>query len=323
MPGLIYKIEPNRITLRPKSWLVIMVIVMAIPLAGVIAVSVSFPQLGTTFAWVMGILMTLAMGIPFLLSRQKAVFDADSKTFYRSVFYIKFRTIPFSEIDCVRAIPVKSISFGEYFRLILKKDRYGGGVRLSRAYLVTNKQYLTWSKELLPAISQMLQCNTVPVAATPVLSINEADLRFYKPTANGYMTFTRSGMGRFYGALLGLVILFGGYLGTTVPEKGSDTFVGYGIILIGVIMLISLANKITISKNEICKSQLLGLIKTKRSTENFTDFSTLRRSTNAIYNGTDVLMNFKNEKVFSLRSFYHTQKIERFMAETKKAMSVN
>ncbi|MEO5594132.1 MAG: hypothetical protein ABIR15_16165 [Chitinophagaceae bacterium] len=265
----------------------------------------------------------IAMGIPFLLSRQKAVFDASSKTFYRSVFNIKFRTIPFSEIDCVRAIPVNGISFGEYFRLVLKKDRYGGGVRLSKAYLVTNKQYSTWSKELMPAISQMLQYSSVPLAAEPVLITGDADFRFYKPTANGYMTFTRSAMGRFYSALLGGVILFGGFFGVSNPAKTSDTLVSLLIILIGVIILTSLTNKITITQKEICKSQVLGLIKTKRCTENFINFSTLRRSTNAIYNGTDVLMNFNNEKAFSLRSFYRTQKIERFMAETKKAMSVN
>ncbi|MEO6315592.1 MAG: hypothetical protein ABIU63_16290 [Chitinophagaceae bacterium] len=323
MPKLIYKIEPNQVTLRPKSWLVIMVIVLAIPFAGILALSFALPELGKSFAMIMLPFMLIVMGIPFILSRQKAVFDASAKIFYRSVFNIKFRSVPFTEIDGVSAIPVRGISAGEYFRLILKKDRYGGGVRLSKAYLVTNKQYLIWSKELMPAISKTLQLGSVPLAAEPVVSIGEADFSFYKPTANGYKSFTRSAMGRLFTALLGGVVLFGGVFGLSLPEKGSDRLITYLIIGMGVIILMSLTNKVTIAQKEICKSQFLGLIKTKRSTENFINFSTLRRSTNAIYNGTDVSMNFTNEETLSLRSFYRTQKIERFMAETKKAMSLN
>ena len=249
--------------------------------------------------------------ILYAIGERKVIFDGSSRQMYTKMLGLTINTIPFDQIAAVT--PYHMMGAISY-RVFTKQNRHGKGIPVSGGYSKrTNKNLIAYEQEVLPRIDELVFSNR-PVEVKQAIS----EFQFFKEEAGIYTIKNNKIGGLIFGILLSAITVFILFH----PEFMIDEvtykriLATYFPLLLGLILIGVYFSSVSFDKNrrEIISSALGGIMRKTYSFDDFIRFQIVRKTTNAIYSGTEVKAQLKTREIL-LMTFRNTKKIERFIDE--------
>lgn len=319
-----WKIEQNRVTIYPFGFMKVLGIVFGLLFLTTFGFMLFLPgsiSLGFTVPYVVffGALVVLV----FATSRNSLVFDNNDRKLYRKLFD-KF-TVATYHFDEIAGVNILNTNLGAFsYRVYLNSNKHGRGIPASSGYSKrTDPNAVAFANDVLPILDSYLKA---------------ADLHtnVYKEPITNYEFFIQKDgtfavkKSRIVLAIIGVVLVYLGYYlvrGTFLNDGDFRGYLaviaafafGFGLIFAAFSTMVFDPQAGVIRNEWPFKMRII-----EYPFRNFTGFNIVRRTTNAMYSGTDVRMNFQladgKVKVLALRSFRSTKKIERLLEETRSIM---
>ena len=260
------------------------------------------------------ILLCLILFVPFLLlflaGNRQVIFSRRDETVYKSYGLGRKELVRFSEIQNIdyRAGTTPS------YRIYLKSDPYGKGINL----LSPAKAVEEFDENIMPALKKMINLSASAPAELPV---NLDKLKYYSRKGDVFTLIRRFEIGfNIFLFCLTSALLF---WGITSANK-MIIFCSLAPLLVA-IGLLTHTRKFDM-KNRIFTHSILFVWQKSYRFEQFVRFLVVRNTMNGMYDGTDVKLIFLNDKgkeeAVKLLNIRNTKKIELFIQETKKIITL-
>ncbi|PSK90132.1 hypothetical protein [Taibaiella chishuiensis] len=275
------------------------------------------------------ILLLLPGIILFLGGNTRIVFDDGDRTMKRYLFgFLKNKTVNYDDIAAIESYG--SHSTGMNYRIFLRENRHGRGIRISSGYAHSaHAAAMVFRRELIPILEQRIKAGASRTEPAIDMHKSITGFTFYRNEGSRYVVKAS----RIFPAIMGLIFLSWGVYALATgagrhSAKASDAFfLTYFPVLLGLVFLVTCFNKTIFDKAErkIILSYAGGIYKKEYFFGDFIRYLIVRKTTNLIYSGTDVRMELqpvdKNKSVaITIHSFSNTRKIERFIEETNSIM---
>jgi len=313
-----WTINADGVTVRPFGLFYIMSVVFAIAFAGLsyyLFVSVGPMAVMPVLPVFAGIVIIFA-----LLGGNAIIFDNQQQVMRKKLFgFLPVSSMPFEKIEGINV--VTTMGGGYNYRVFKKSHKYGKGMVISCGYSKNNDaNAIAFTEEVVPLVHAYLD------KAQPLVETKKTitAYRFFSVTPPEYRVKKNKTFQLIMGIVL-LAIAFNEIFNTTFLAD-SETYVKYLVIAgcqLGGIALVTVAfTKIVFDTSEraIYVVSPIGLGNKKHAFDDFERFQIVRRTTNAIYSGTDVQMHFKNNKILVVRQFNSSRRIEQFLDEVRSIM---
>jgi hypothetical protein len=316
-------IEPDRVSIYPYGILNIMGIFFAVIMIG-ISLFLSNSTGGTSLPLIAFSAITVLL--VFAFARNSVVFDNTSRMMYRKLFgVLNTKTVGFNELHGIKV--VTTTAGGYNYRIFLKKDPHGKGVPVSSGFTKRNETNArAYASEVIPAIEHYLAYSrSGPETVSPPVT----SFTYYQKDQQLYIV-KNSKPGKIFMSLvlMAISIFFIANPAIFKYEESVQKYISIVGCMIGSLAILAVAfTKITFDtySKTVKRIMPLGLGTKQILFEDFTGFNIVRRTTNMIYSGTDIHMNFhpQGAKPYTLvvKRFRKTKKIERFLEETRTLLS--
>lgn len=256
-------------------------------------------------------LVTTAIWL-WYVARQKTVttFDAIDKKAYRRNPLYTMNEVDFADIAEITAVSESGTGGGgTYFKIALKKDRLGKGIRITDSYKETDLEMLRLTNTVLPAVAKMLEeAEGGGETAERKTGFPENPSCYRKVDA--HYVFNRAGRAMCV-VLVGLAILaLGLYKGEWVLWAAGIAIALYSLVIIVAIDMDTAARTITLNR-------AFGLWKKSLPMKRFVAINITRSHTNGFYTGTTAAMEFAEpEQTADLAWAYFTKKLSVLVDES-------
>ena len=242
-----------------------------------------------------GCLIFAAATLVFLvcLVQQKVttIFDKQEQTVYRRNPFRAMACVPFEKIAEITLVNDPDTA---YFKIVLKGDRLGKGIRISRNYDGRNEEFLYIIMKALPAISEMLAKNqSVAPETTSISMLAECPVLYSR---NGdiytFSTWRDQCLFIFFSAFMLFSFAYSNdWMRWLWLAMGSFGLCGAFIV----------DNRIVINAKEktIHFSSIFGILKTSFPLNRYSGLHVVREPTNGIYTHTIACMIFRDPEVLS------------------------
>lgn len=321
-----WQIRTDGIALYPNGVYKILGIAFALISLGFSAYYlIELGQYGTDIGFNIAFLSLLLLPciLLFLGGYTYILFDDTDRCMKRYLFgFLKNKTVSY---DAIAAIESYGGNTGMNYRVFLKENRHGKGIGISSGYKsASDPAAMVFRRELIPLLEQKIKAGNPVGNAANVTPSYITDFVYYKNEGSVYVVRES----KIFPAIMGLLFMSWGIYalsrGMNATRKTSDGFlVTYFPIILGLIFLLTCLSKTILDKAErkIKQSYLGGLYKKEYYFGDFLGYLIVRKTTNAIYSGTDVRMELQptgktKSTTITLHSFNKTRKIERFIEET-------
>ena len=315
-----WKIQPNQIILYPHGLAHIMALILALIFAAALVFGgrAGIDLSGST---IFAGLLLLAVVLVFAFGFTSITFDNHAGMMTRRLMgFLPVKVTAFEQLWGINLIT--SVGGGYSYRLFLKSNRYGKGIPVSSGYSKNDDQNATtFVNEVVPLIHKFLDQHA-PIAHQGAPELTE--FRYFNVTGGEY-TLKKN---KFVSLIIGLGLLFIG-----IHELSPVAWLGNGLelgrifmllvlLLGGPILILSAFTKVILDpvSKKVERISPIGLGNKYYDMKDFTGIQTIRKSTNFIYSGTDVLLYFQKadsgkEEGLTLRTFTRTRSIDRFVNE--------
>jgi len=317
-----WKIEADKITIRPHGMLFI--------LAGVLAVIfIALYMLGQKESpgqiGLLGVIMAF-IWLPFALSGfTYVIFDGSAGRMKQLLFgFLPIRNVPFEKLYQVTMVTQRAGGFN--FRIFTSANKYGKGIAISSRYnKETDPNAIAFSNEVIPLIHQYLD------AVAPLQSENIVitDYEYFTETDGIYtLKVKKAGL-----IVLGIFFLAIGIHECTPYAWIKDLSIAGKLLItifmiaLGVVFISAAFTKLIFDKHAriVKRKSPIGIGNRPFSFDSFINFQTVRKTHNGVYSGTDVNMLFETagnkNNVLTVSTFRDTQQIERLMQEIRSIMN--
>lgn len=266
-------------------------------------------QVGSVTGGAVSAVATLILIVGLVRQRVTTVFDRRQQAVYRWNRFQALGVIPFAEISEVAMAHYTSTV---YFEIVLKADRRGKGLRLSRNYEAGNEEFLYMIMKARPAISSMLEESPGPATETDAARPDEHPVFFAR---NGSLYTFTTWRTQLCALVLSAAMLTG--------FACVDDWVRWPGLVIGVLAFLAafiVDNRITIDAGEktIRFSSLFGIFKTSLPLSRYSDLRVIHEHAGNIYLQTAVYMLFRDPE---LKRDFHwviwTRNIRALVEETE------
>lgn len=321
-----WKIESDRIIIRPFGLYFILAGVLALIFVGLIIAFRAMGEQNVAGIFPVALFLFITLALFFFSGFTYIVFDRTNSVMKKMLLgFIPVRSIPFNKLQGVNIVTQRPGGFS--FRLFTKAHKYGRGIVISSGYgKDTDKNAVAFSAEVIPLIHQYLDA-VDPLPQEKLEAITE--YKYFIPDGGIYTLKTNK---------IGLLIFGAACLALGIHECTSAAWmkdlnpIGKGImtlgpIVFGVLLIAAAFTKVTLNTGTrmIERKSPIRLGNHQHPFEHFVTFQTIRKTYNGLYSGTEVHMYFQKpgdnkEKVLMMASFRNTQKIERFIHEVKSIM---
>ena len=218
------------------------------------------------------------------VSRQKTTtsFVPGEKTVYRRNLLHTTHTLPFSEIAGLTR--VLDSSGDVFFKIALKKDPLGAGLRVTDNYRDGDTEYEFFRTKALGAVEAMLESDAPSQQDEPApATLPDTPLRYRK---TGPVYERRVWKGVCGTVAFGLVVMAQGIR----SGKAGWALFGIGIMLFSLVIINSIV--LDTANRKILIGRAFGLWKKSYAMERFTGVNLKRSYTNGIYTGTTTSLEF-------------------------------
>lgn len=316
-------VEDGRITIvNPLSIIQTLIAVAAYGGLLFVLVEDGFPFRRFTLPYLIAFLIFTAIFVLFLASRKTTtVFDAAERKVYRRNLLWSTAVLDFDDIAGVTAVAhSESGSSGEYYKISLKADPLGKGYRLTNLYSATDDEALYMRMAAMPALEKMFAGSAASGTegsveqavggrgdAVPELPENPV---FYRKNGGKYVRL-------YFYRVLPFLIIGAAVVGQGV-SSGKIQTVGFGLILMAVTALFPFRLILDTEDKLIRIGRVYGLWEKKVPFEQYDGIQVVRQTTNGIYTGTHLEMQFADGKGdFSVGWAYFTKKLDPLLRETE------
>lgn len=317
-----WKIESDKITIRPHRLMFILAGVVALVFIALLIIGQK--ELSGQMTPLM-VVMALVW-LPFLLGGFTYVeFDRNTGRMKQVLFgFLPIRNVPFEKLYQVNMVTQRAGGFN--FRIFTKANKYGRGTLISSAYgKNTDPNAVAFSNEVIPLIHQYLD------AVAPLKPENTA--------ISGYEYFTEAdGIYTLKAKKAGLLVFGVISLAVGIHECTPDAWIPdlnilgkllmtVFLIALGVVFIAAAYTRVTFNTHTLMieRKSPIRLGNRQFSFNSFVDFQTVRKTYNGVYSGTDINMFFdaagKKNEVLLVSTFRNTQQIERFMLEIRSIIN--
>ncbi len=316
-----FTINQNVLTIYPyraslMTLMIIGILYMALS-AFILFVGQTYARLNAFFLVFLGSPAILFLVFAWVISNIRIVFDGNKKAVFKKIVEIQTKSYNFDELHGI--VPVTSNMQGMYYKITSAKDRYGKGMRISRAYRsINHKDALEFDEQILTRIQEILQANTLPLVAN-VVSIQ--DFNYYRVENSVYSLKTSKQLWFWAAIVLTGAIYFNikfPFDFNTHPPVGEYLARGFSFIFPPIAAFMATRQIIFDCNTQTIRNvYAFNSFKQEFTFDDFSRFQITRSSYNGIYDGTKVSLVFINGKMLELRSFYRTRKIQDFVDETE------
>ncbi|MGB4773591.1 MAG: hypothetical protein WBP45_00325 [Daejeonella sp.] len=258
-----------------------------------------------------------------LFLTQSIIFDENKKAVFRRIFMMKKRIYNFDEVYGVVPVTLNKQG-GIYYKITSKKDKYGKGIRISPGYRSANHKYaIEFQEKVLTRVQQMLNSSILP-AITNLAGIY--DFKYYSIENSVYRLKMRK-----TGLLWAVIVLAVAiYFNVKFPPDfsvrwpiGQYIIWGFGFLFPPIAAFVSTHKLVFDCNTQTIRSvYAFNSFKKEFPFADFVRFQIVRSSTNGIYSDTRIWLVFTSGKMFALKSFYRTRKIEGFINETEAILKM-
>jgi hypothetical protein len=322
-----WKIEPDRIIIRPFGLYILLGGGLAVIFIGLFA-AYKAVNLSNEFSSVQFMaFMLVILGLFILSGFGYIVFDRNTNVMKQYLLgFIPFRTKSFDELEGVKV--VNRTNGGYTYRMFTKADKFGKGIIISSGYASPrDKNAAAFEEQVIPKIDEFLG------AAQPAGVREEAviitDFKYFN-YADGVYNMKVNRAGAF---ILGALLLAVGIHECTSAAWLSDMNMIGKLLLCGCFILgggALMASAFTTTTfnpgtRTLERKNPVGLGNAKHEFDHFVTFRTVRKSYNGVHTGTEVQMHFQRpgedkQRAIALSSFRNTRKIDRFVEEIRSIM---
>jgi hypothetical protein len=315
-----FTIDQNTLTIYPYSDRFAILIVFAIfyVLLSVLILFLiqNYAKFNTFWLVVSGFPTIFILILGVIISNLCIVFDGNKKTVLKKILGIQTQSYTFDELHEI--VPVISNMQGMYYKITSIKDKYGKGMRISRAYRsVNHKDAVEFQEQVLTKIQEMLSASTPSSVTNPASIYN---FNYYSIEDFVYRLKTSKQL------LFWAIIVLAGTIYfnikspfdfNTNPPVGEYLARAFGFLFPPIASFMA-TRKIEFDPNTqiIRNIYAFNTFKQEFAFADFLRFQITRSRYNGIYSDTKVSLVFNSGKMLELKSFYRTKKIQDFVDET-------
>jgi hypothetical protein len=311
-----WKIESDRIIIRPHGIVFILASVLAVAFVGLFMLgqkespgNMGLLAVVMAFIWLLFVLG----GFTYV------IFDRNAGRMKQLLFgFLPIRNVPFEKLYQVSMVTQRAGGFT--FRIFTRENKYGRGTMISSRYgKDTDPNAVAFSNEVIPLIHQYLD------AVAPLKSENTEITDYeYFTESDGIYTLKAKKAGLI---VFGIIFLAIGIHECTPDAWMTDLNIGGKLLMtvfqigLGVVFFAAAYTRLTFNTGSriIERKSPIGIGNRQFSFDSFVNFQTVRKTYNGVYSGTDINMLFevagKKNNVLRASTFKNTKQIERFMLE--------
>jgi len=277
--------------------------------------------------------MFLGLAVIILLlygvARTYIIFDSQAQVMRKKLFGIL--TIKSERFDDLENVNIVRNGMGGYnYRAFPKRNKYGKGTVISANYGKDgDPNAIALTQEVFPVIHQYLSqgYQTTSNVKTPI-----TNFKYYNVNPP-YYAIKKNTVGSLIFGLCLLAFSIYAFINKSVTEN-SDTF--HKVLLIGAtfigglgLIFVAFTKIIFDTANQtVSRVNALGIGNRVYYFADFVNFQITRRTTNAIYSGTDINMYFQvpgasKQVPLVLKNIRNTKKIDLFLQETRAIMGID